>query len=152
MGVLTTPKLFDKEQPIGCARAPSSQEEVSLSSKCKDEFEKLHGLPASAEEVESSAILKKITAEVFKKAEVQLCRLYDKVDHAGLPLEEYCGRSGGLQVVKRQAVPPTAREHGSADKFTTGLLWMKRALLDLVVMIRGSMLGAVGRTNAVAHV
>jgi len=73
--------------------------------------------------------------ELYKEAEEQLCEVCDKVLEDGSPDPKFIGRAGGLKVVRQQLVPKTAGQFGIADSITMGLVWLRRALKDLAILV-----------------
>ena len=148
--VLKAPAMFENARPIGCERRPA--EGTGLRQKTEDKFDRL-ALVATTEggKEEGSELLSKIFEEVLDNAESQPCHLFDKVDENGSPMRMYCGRSKGLQVVSRTALLPMEQEHGKCDPATKGLLWIKRALLDIIVIIKGSQQGKEMTAHKLRH-
>ena len=51
----------------------------------------------------------------------------------------------------RTALLPMEKEHGKSDAATRGLLWIKRALLDIIFIIKGSQQGKEMTSHKLKH-
>jgi hypothetical protein len=124
---VTKPKAFPRERPVGCPRRP-------VLPAVSDASWTAGALDGSAGGEEALASRWGSVAECI---EAELCRQCDLVDADGLPLREYTGRGGGLQVKWKRVLPPRiVGQHGLSDAQLHRLMWVLNRTEELVHLAR----------------